>query len=414
MRPELFTRVLDFDEALARVLASASPIDETEMVDLSSADGRVAAADIAAPADVPAFARAAMDGYAVRTDDLAVAPGTTVDLLCTSIAFTGTVPGEPVAPGTCTAIATGAPVPPGADAVVMVEATALIETTGACESPSPVGRHVRFSTRPATGQHISPRGADMHTGEVVARRGDVLSPARVGSLAAIGLALVEVFRKPTVAILSTGNEVTSPGGPLPPGHVYDVNRFTVEAVVRRHGGRPLPLAPVADSIAALRTALDSSMAYDAVVLSGGSSVGDRDLVIDAISGRGEVIFHGIAVKPGKPTLLARIGRTIVFGMPGNPASCLSNAYMLLVPFLRKMARLPAWHPFTLTAPLARRVASTPERHQFYPVRVANGMVHPAFKSSGDITSMAGADGYIEIPIGVTACDAGTLVTVRLF
>ena len=151
-----------------------------------------------------------------------------------------------------------------------------------------------------------------------------------------------------------------------------------------------------------------------MVFSGGSSVGERDLIIDAVRESGEVIFHGIAVKPGKPTLFARIGRTTVFGMPGYPTSCLSNAYMLLLPFLRRMARLPVWEPQTITLPLARQIASVPGRHQFYTVRVVNGTAEPAFKASGDITSMAHADGYIEVPAEIQTVEAGTTVTVTLF
>ena len=151
-----------------------------------------------------------------------------------------------------------------------------------------------------------------------------------------------------------------------------------------------------------------------MVFSGGSSVGDRDLILDVIARRGELIIRGIAVKPGKPTIFARLGQTPFFGMPGYPASCLSNAYMLVVPFLRKTARLPPWEPRTIDLPLARRVVSAAGRHQFYTVRVANGRAEPAFKASGDITSMANADGFIEIPSGVDVVEAGTVVTVKLF
>jgi molybdopterin biosynthesis enzyme len=137
-------------------------------------------------------------------------------------------------------------------------------------------------------------------------------------------------------------------------------------------------------------------------------------MLDVLRQRSDVLFHGIAVKPGKPTAFGRISGTPVFAMPGYPTSCLSNAYMLLVPFLRRMAHLPPWEPRTIDLPLARRVASTPGRHQFYTVRIAGGRAEPAFKASGDITSMAHADGYIEIPAETETVDAGTVVTVKLF
>jgi len=150
------------------------------------------------------------------------------------------------------------------------------------------------------------------------------------------------------------------------------------------------------------------------VFSGGSSVGERDLLVDAIAARGEMIFHGIAVRPGKPTAFALIGGTPFFGMPGNPTSCLSNAYILLVPFLRALARLPPYSPQTLRVPLGRRIASAVNRHQFYTVTVRDGIAQPAFKGSGDITSLSRADGYIEIPADQSVVEEGTTVTVTLF
>jgi len=223
-----------------------------------------------------------------------------------------------------------------------------------------------------------------------------------------------VFARPTVALLSTGDEIVQPGTPLAPGQIYDINRFTLETIVVRHGGRAIAMPTVGDTIDALVERIDQARQEDLVVFSGGSSVGDRDLILDVIARRGELVFRGVAVKPGKPTIFARLGQTSFFGMPGYPASCLSNAYMLLVPFLRKMARLPAWEPRTIDLPLARRVVSAAGRHQFYTVRVASGRAEPAFKASGDITSMANADGFIEIPAAVDIVEAGTVVTVKLF
>src|SRR5205814_8574713 len=169
-----------------------------------------------------------------------------------------------------------------------------------------------------------------------------------------------------------------------------------------------------DTVPALVAALDACAAADLIVFSGGSSVGERDLVVDAIAARGEMIFHGIAVRPGKPTAFAMVGGTPFFGMPGNPTSCLSNAYILLVPFLRAIARLPPHVPRTIAAPLGRRIVSAANRHQFYTVRLRDGVAYPAFKGSGDITSLSQADGYIEIPADQSVVEAGSPVTVTLF
>jgi len=264
------------------------------------------------------------------------------------------------------------------------------------------------------GQNVGPRGSDIRAGDLVLRSGDELTPGRLGAAAALGLAEADVFARPIVVIASTGNEVVEPGRPLAPGQVHDVNATTLHAIVRDHGGEPMVHAPVRDTIGDLRRALDAAADADLVILSGGSSVGERDLLVDVLRERGEVIFHGIAVKPGKPTLFGRIGRQLLLGMPGNPTSCLSNAYILLVPLLRVMARLPPWHPEVRRVRLARAVTSTPDRHQFYPVRIERDEAVPVFKGSGDITSLAHADGYFEIPVGVGLVEAGTPVDVVLF
>ena len=169
-----------------------------------------------------------------------------------------------------------------------------------------------------------------------------------------------------------------------------------------------------DSLPELVKTFESTGAADLIMFSGGSSVGERDLILDALQQAGEVIFHGIAVKPGKPTILGKVGGKPVLGMPGNPTSCLSNAYLLVVPMLRRMARLPEYVPRSIRVPLSQRIVSTTGRHQFYTVRIADGAAVPAFKGSGDITSMAHADGYIEIPAQTDIVEAGEIVEVRLF
>jgi len=173
-----------------------------------------------------------------------------------------------------------------------------------------------------------------------------------------------------------------------------------------------PTAP--DSVSELQDAVRACASEDLLVFSGGSSVGERDLIMDVLQRTGEVVFHGIAVKPGKPTVFGRVGTQPVLGMPGYPTSCLSNAYLLLVPLLRRMARLPEYRPHSIRVPISRRIVSTTGRHQFYTVRIENGTAVPAFKASGDITSMSQADGYIEIPAQTDIVEAGEVVDVKLF
>jgi molybdenum cofactor synthesis domain-containing protein len=217
-----------------------------------------------------------------------------------------------------------------------------------------------------------------------------------------------------VAILSTGNEIVEPGRPLQGGQIYDINKYTLSAVIAEHGGLPVAFPAASDELSDLRRAFDACLAADIVVLSGGSSVGEHDLVLDVIRERGEVLFHGIAVKPGKPTAFGLVSGTPVFGMPGYPTSCLSNAYLLVVPLLRCMAHLPPHRLRTVTAPLGQRVVSPTGRHQFFTVRLAKGLAMPAFKASGDITSMSQADGYFEIAADTDVVEKGTMIEVKLF
>lgn len=244
--------------------------------------------------------------------------------------------------------------------------------------------------------------------------GDVLNASRVGALAALGIRRIDVYAKPRVAILSTGNEIVDPGTPLAPGQIYDINRYTLSALVADHGGVADPRPPAGDTLEALSDAIDACLADDVIVFSGGSSVGERDLLLDVLQAKGELLFHGLAVKPGKPTGFGVVGGKPFLGLPGYPTSCLSNGYILLVPALRRMARLPQALVRRVSGPLAQRVVSTVGRHQFYSVSVIDGTVVPAFKGSGDITSMSQADGYIEIATDMDAVAAGTIVQVTLF
>jgi len=401
MRP--IAQTLIYDDAMRLVMDAGRPIDRAERIALTEADGRVVAADVTATVDVPPFDRAAMDGYAVvAADTFGASTQSPKTVVCVDRVFTGQMPARGIGAGECIEIATGAPMPSGADAVVMVEET------------DRAGDQVRVMTPVYPQQHVGRRAADIAIGQPVVKAGHVLNPSRIGAIAATGSLDINVYARPSVAILSTGNEIAEPGQPLAPGQIYDINRFTLETIVRRHGGAGVALPITADSVEELSAALDAALAHDIIVFSGGSSVGERDLILDVLHRRGTVHFHGIALKPGKPTVFGTIEGKPIFGMPGYPTSCLSNAYMLLVPFLRKVARLPPWRPLTVEAPLTRRVVSTTGRHQFYTVRLVDGNAEPAFKASGDITSMANADGYIEIPAQTDVVEAGTIVIVKLF
>ena len=403
MKTRPFQHTISLDEARAIIERTVRPLTRTERLPLASARGRVVASAIVSTADVAPFSRAAMDGYAIRAADTAGAsPSTPRTLSCIEEIFTGQMPQRTIAAGECAAVATGAPMPAGADAVIMVE-----ETTA-------IGVLVSVMATVQPRQNVGAQGADIGTGQTVIEDGTVLNASRLGAIAALGITSVEVYARPRVAILSTGNEIVEPGQPLAPGQIYDINRFALAAVVDEHGGIAVPHRTAADTLDDLSTAVDACLGEDVLVFSGGSSVGERDLILDVLASRGEVLFHGIAVKPGKPTAFGRIRDTLVFGMPGYPTSCLSNAYILLAPALRQLARLPARLARTVSLRLGARVVSVAGRHQFYTVRVVDGTAMPAFKASGDITSMSQADGYIEIPADTEVVEAGALVDVTLF
>jgi molybdopterin molybdotransferase len=402
MRP--FGDVISLEAARAILDNTGTPIANVETIMLCEANGRVLAHDVVSQLDVPPFSRAGMDGYAVRARDTQGASRSAPRTLTkVGTLYTGEVSPISVRDGQCVEISTGAPIPDGADAVVMVE-----------ETDSDADTVVRIFAEVQPQQNVGRRGADIQAGQVVVAAGDVVNSSRIGALAAIGSVWVDVYDRPRVAILSTGNEVIDPGPALKPGQIYDINRFTLSAVVSDNGGIPIVYPPAPDTLDALVEALDDLVDYDIVVFSGGSSVGERDLIRDAIAAKGKMLFHGVAVKPGKPTGLGLVKGKPVFAMPGYPTSCLSNAHMLLVPMLRRIARLGPKITRTVTLPLAARVASAAGRHQFYTVRIEGGAAVPAFKASGDITSMSRADGYIEIPANVDAVEAGTSVEVTLF
>ncbi len=401
MRP--LRALVSLDDALRMLDALAVPIGRTERVSLLESLHRVPARDVVSGIDVPLADRAAMDGYAVRAPDTYRAGKfRPAELRRIETLYADSVPKRTVAKGTATEVATGSTLPKGADAVVMVEDT------------EKDGNVVRVYSPVHPGENVSRKGEDIRKDEVVVHAGEFLTPAKVGAIAAIGAKDVEVYARPRVAILTTGDEVVPPGGKIRPGQVYDINAHTMASVVREAGGEPVLLGRVADRLEALKAAIRRAARHDLVVFSGGSSVGEKDMIIDVLQAMGEVRFHGVAVKPGKPAVLGVVRGKAVLGMPGYPTSCLSNCYMMLAPMLRTIARLPPAPEKVVELPLSKRIVSSMGRVEFHTVRVEDGMAVPAYKESGAITSMAHADGYIEIPANVDLVEKGERVRVILF
>jgi molybdenum cofactor synthesis domain-containing protein len=264
------------------------------------------------------------------------------------------------------------------------------------------------------GENVAPAGEDIRPGDVLVREGEILTPSRIGVVAALGEVAVDVYRRPRALVFTTGDEVQPPGQPLAPGKIYDINSFASGSLLNKASVAWEGGGNVEDAPEAIAAATDRGRAFDLLLFSGGSSAGERDLLVDVLARKGEILFHGIAIKPGKPTLFASVEGRPVFGMPGFPASCLVVAYVLVLPCVRKMAHLPPDVRQVRRGTLAMKIASPVGRHQFFTVRMEGDRVHPVYKESGDITSLSGADGFMEIPPTVEILDEGEAVEVVLF
>lgn len=398
-----FKLLISREEALKTMLDLVKPIERTERVLLEEASSRVLAEDIIANEDVPPFDRVAMDGYAVRAEDTYEASDLNPkNVKLTGVLHAGESTNTPINKGECIRIATGCPIPQGADAVVMVEFTE--------ERTDKV--FIYKAVHP--GANIAQKGEDIKKGEAILKDGDFLTPARIGVLASLGRKEVLVYQKPRVAVIPTGTEVCEVGSSLKEGQVYDVNSYTLSSILSENGALVTRSLIIPDSFEELKSAVKRFLDYDLVVFSGGSSVGERDLLINVIKELGKILFHGVQIKPGKPTLFGLVQDRPVFGMPGYPASCLSNAYIFLVPTVRKMARLAQKKTKTVKAKMTKRVASATGREQFLTVKLKDGLAYPAFKKSGDITSIAEADGYIILPVNLDVIEEGEEITITLF
>lgn len=398
-----FKFLVAYEEALKIILENVKPVEEKEKISIEGLVGRVLAEDVEADISVPSFDRAAMDGYAVKAEDTYNATLTNPRILrLVGEVSVGRQASLTVGKGECIKVSTGSPIPAGADAVVMMEFTEKVDD-------------VVYIFKPVyPGANISPTGEDIRRGEVVLRSGELLTPAKIGVLAALGRKEAYVYKKPRVAIIPTGVEVKEPGFRLEEGEVYDVNSYTLISILSQNGANPIRFPPIPDDFNELSRLVKSLVKeYDLLVFSGGSSVGERDLLARVVEESGRILFHGVQIKPGKPTLFGLVDGKPVFGMPGYPTSCLSNAYLMLVPAIRKIARLPPKPKQTIKAKISQRVVLGSGRAQFLTVKLQDGKAIPVFKESGAITSMANADGYILLPTNLDVLEAGEEVEVIL-
>jgi len=410
-RQEQFLEVVSAEAARARI---ARHVDQSplpgETVMLAAALGRVLARDVTAPIDVPPFDRANVDGFALRSAETAGAGDTAPRRfqLNGEVIVCGHPPALEVTPGSATTIATGGVLPRGADAVVMIEHTELLDDEAAID--------VRRAVAP--GQFVSYAGSDIARGEVALRRGARLSSREVGMLAACGIAEVEAVRRPKVAVLSTGDELTAPGGALTPARVYDSNGAIIAAAVAEAGGEAVSFGAFPDDEPALERAIRAALkACDLVVLSGGTSKGAGDLSHRIVSKLGEPLVHGVALKPGKPFCFAVAEGKPVAVLPGFPTSAIFTFHAFVAPLIRARAGLPPEAARTVEAEVPVRIASELGRKEFVLVALVAGeagpIAFPTAKGSGAVTSFSQADGFLEIDALAPALDAGSRARVTL-
>ena len=394
MTPLARAPLLSLDDALERLLASASPSLSTEQVPVGDADGRVLTQDVVSALHVPPQDNSAMDGYALRCGDV-VQPGTTLPV---SQRITAGTNGQPLQTGTVARIFTGAPVPPGADAVVMQEdCTALPPGDATPEIAS-----VQVNTRPTPGQNIRRAGEDVALGDVVLYRGQRLGPAELGLAASIGMAELPVSRRPRVALLSTGDELVMPGTVAPrdmaPGAIYNSNRYFLSALLRRMGCLVTDLGIVPDQLDTTVQALrEAAQSHDVILTSGGVSVGEEDHIKPAVKALGTLDLWQIAIKPGKPFAYGRIGDAHFLGLPGNPVSSFVTFLVLVRPFLLQLQGMESVAAKTVAARADFTWAKADKRREFLRVRrnAIGGLDLFPNQGSGVLTSAVWGDGLVD-------------------
>lgn len=411
--------MLSVEEAYDRIISAFGPLEAEEKPILDSL-GQVLAADVYSPLDIPPAANSAMDGYALRHKDLkGAAAGNPVTLKVIGLVAAGQLPTKRVEPGTTIRIMTGAPVPEGCDTVVPFEETDEVDRKAQGRSMDEVGVLV---AQPE-GKHIRLAGEDVKEGELVLEKGATLRPSEVGVLASLGLERVRVIRRPTVAILATGDELLAPGQKAQPGRIYDSNSYSLSALVLRYGGIPRLLGIARDNLEDMRRKLEEGLTADLLLTSAGVSKGDYDMVKDVLAERGEVNFWSVRMRPAKPLawgMLRAPGDRQVphLGLPGNPVSAMVAFEEFARPAILKMLGKTRLAKPTIEAELQGPIVNFDGRRVFARVHVtkSNGAYYAnptGPQGSNILTSMARANGLAICPEDEPKMDKGQMVRVKM-
>jgi molybdopterin molybdotransferase len=398
---------LTCDEALARILDQVDTVTGSERLAIRSALGRILSATLTSPVDVPAHTNSAMDGFAVRASDLATSGRAKLKVIGT--AFAGKPFNAPVGPRDAVRIMTGGAMPSGTDTVIMQE------------HADPSDGFIEIDANHKLGQNVRAAGEDLKRGQLVLDAGHRLAPADLGLIASLGIGEVSVFRRVRVAYFSTGDELRSLGEPLGVGEIYDSNRYTLFAMLKRIDAEIIDMGVVRDTREAVQVALEEAAAVaDVVVTSGGVSVGEADYIKDVLEIIGQVRFWKVAMKPGRPLAFGSIGPTRFFGLPGNPVSVMVTFYQFVQPALLKMAGARQYDPVLVTARTTGVLKKRPGRTEYQRGILSHGnngelLVSPTGdQGSGILRSMSIADCFIILPAESARVEADSIVSVQPF
>jgi molybdopterin molybdotransferase len=415
--------MLSVEDALARILSHFHVL-EAEQQPLVESLGQVLAEDIRSSIDIPPFANSAMDGYAVRVSDVAGASASApVELAVVGKVAAGELPGVRVRGGAAVRIMTGAPVPEGTEAVIPFEDTDESERRKAGGAGGAVDR-IAVRHPASRGDNIRPAGMDVARGSIVLRSGVVMRPGEIGVAASLGRSVVSVIRRPSVAIVATGDELIEPGQPPRPGKIYNSNSYSVASMVRKYGGKAVTLGIAGDTVASLNTLLDEAVRHDFVITSAGVSKGDYDVVKDVLSSRGEIALWSVRMRPAKPLAFGALagpgGRSVpLLGLPGNPVSAVVAFEQFARPAIRHMMGKKVLAKPTIEATVDQRIVNHDGRRVYARVvveRGADGRYHARLtgdQSSNVLTSVMAANGLAICPEDRASVEAGQKALVQM-